>query len=158
MVRLLDENGAMLGVVRIGIALEKANQAGLDLVEISPKATPPVCKIMDFAKYRYESKKAQQKSKKKQKVAGLKEIRVRPTIGEHDLNIKINQLRGFIAKGDKVRVVLRFKGRETSHYEIGTGVIDKIMARTADIAVSEAPPQKESSRILMVTLVAKGNA
>jgi translation initiation factor IF-3 len=147
----------MLGVVLLSFALNKANLAGLDLVEISPKATPPVCKIMDFGKYKYDSKRNLQKAKKKQKVAGIKEIRLRPAIGEHDLNIKINQLRGFVANGDKVRVVLAFKGRETSHYEVGAAVIDKVLARTADIATAESPPQKESSRTLAVTLVSKSD-
>jgi translation initiation factor IF-3 len=145
----------MLGVVPLNLALEKANAAGLDLVEISPKAAPPVCQIMDFGKYRYESKRTQQKSKKKVKVTGTKEIRVRPAIGEHDLNVKINQIKSFISKGDKVKVVLRFKGREASHYEVGTAVIDKILLRTADVATSETPPKKEGSRTLELTLVAK---
>lgn len=156
-VRLIDERGTMLGVVQLSFALDKASLAGLDLVEISPKAEPPVCRIMDFGKYRYDSKRNLQKAKKKQKVAGIKEIRLRPAIGEHDLNIKINQIKGFIAKGDKVRVVLGFKGRETSHYEIGAAVIDKVLSRTSDVATAEAPPLKESSRTLAVTLAAKAD-
>jgi translation initiation factor IF-3 len=145
----------MVGIVPLNVALDKARNAGLDLVEISPKADPPVCQIMDFGKYRYESKKNKQKAQKKQKVTGLKEVRFRPTIGEHDLNIKVNQIRNFIAKGDKVRVVLRFKGRETSHYEIGAGVIDKILAKTSDIAMTEAPIERENPRMLALTLVVK---
>ena len=147
----------MLGVVPLNEAMDKANAAGLDLVEISPKAAPPVCQIMDFAKYKYESKKAQQKSKKKQKVVGLKEIRVRPAIGDHDLNVKINQIKGFIAKGDKVKVVLRFKGREAMHYDVGVAVIDKILSRTADVAASETSPHKEGARVLEITLVSKSD-
>ena len=147
----------MLGIVPLKIALNKANNAGLDLVEISPKATPPVCQIMDFGKYRYESKKTKQKAQKKQKVTGLKEIRFRPVIGDHDLNIKVNQIKNFIAKGDKVRIVLRFKGRETSHYEIGVGVIDKVLAKTSDVAMAEASMERENQRMVAVTLVAKTN-
>jgi len=156
-VRLIDETGAMLGVVQLDFALSKAVGAGLDLVEISPKADPPVCKIMDFGKYRYEAKRNKQKAKKKQKVTEIKEIRLRPAIGEHDLNIKINRTKSFIAKGDKVRVVLRFKGRETSHYELGTEVIEKVLARTSDVAVPEAPPKRESHRMIAMTLVAKAS-
>ena len=144
----------MLGIVPISIAFDKANAAGLDLVEISPKADPPVCKIMDFGKYKYETKKSLQQAKKKQKVINTKEIRVRPAIGEHDLNIKINQIKNFIAKGNKVRVVLRFRGRETSYHEAGSGIIERILSQTADISVPEIPPKREGFRIV-VTLVSK---
>jgi translation initiation factor IF-3 len=154
-VRLLDEKKTMLGIVPLSVALDKASMSGLDLVEISPKVDPPVCQLMDFGRFKYESKRTKQKAKKKQKATGLKEVRFRPAIGEHDLNIKVNQIKSFIAKGDKVRVVLRFKGREMSHYELGTAVIDKVIAKSSDVAVAEAPPAKESSRTLMVTLVAK---
>ena len=153
-VRLIDESGTMQGVVQLDFALSKASDIGLDLVEISPKADPPVCKIMDFGKYKYESKRNSQKAKKKQKVTEIKEIRVRPAIGDHDLNIKINQIKNFIAKGDKVRVVLRFKGREASHFELGTKVIEKVLERTSDVAVAETPPKRESHRTIAVTLVA----
>lgn len=147
----------MVGVVSLDVALNKADIAGLDLVEISPKISPPVCKIMDFGKYKYELKKTLQQAKKKQKVTVTKEIRIRPTTGEHDLNVKINRIKNFIAKGDKVKVVLRFKGRETVHHGSGETAIDKIIAATADIAAPEYPPKREGYR-LVVTLIAKENA
>ena len=155
-VRLIDENGSMTGIVSLSVALDRANTVGLDLVEISPKVTPPVCKIIDFGKYKYELKKNIQQAKKKQKVVNTKEIRLRPTTGENDLNVKINQIKNFIAKGNKVKVVLRFRGRENAYHDSGETVIDKIIAKTVDIAVPETPPKREGSRIV-VTLIVKEN-
>lgn len=144
----------MIGVVSRTDALSKSVDAGLDLIEIAPKASPPVCKILDFGKYKYEVKRNLQKAKKKQKVVELKEIRLRPNIGEHDLNIKINHTRGFIEKGNKVKVVMKFKGRETSYFELGKEVFEKMMAKLSDIAEPESPVKNEKSQI-MTTLVAK---
>ncbi len=147
----------MLGSTPLDIALSKSETLGLDLVEISPKAAPPVCKIMDFGKYKYEIKRNLQKAKKKQKAIETKEIRLRPTIGDHDLDIKINQIKSFIAKGNKVRVSLRFKGRQTSHHEVGENIIGKVLTKTADVSDPEIPPKREGMQIV-VTLVAKIHA
>jgi len=147
----------MLENTPLSIALDRAEGLGLDLVEISPKAVPPVCKIMDFGKYKYETKRNLQKAKKKQKVVETKEIRLRPTIGDHDLDIKINRIKTFIAKGNKVRVSLRFKGRQTSHHEVGANIIEKVLIKTAEVSVPEIPPKREGMQIV-VTLVAKVHA
>ena len=144
----------MIGVVTREEALLKASDAGLDLLEIAPKASPPVCKILDFGKYKYEVKRNLQKAKKKQKVVELKEIRLRPAIGEHDLDIKINQIRSFIERGDKVKVVMRFKGREASYFDIGKERFEKLVAKVADIAAPESPIKNEKVQI-MTTLVGK---
>lgn len=145
----------MIGVVSREEALNKSAEAGLDLIEIAPKASPPVCKILDFGKYKYEVKRNLQKAKKKQKVVELKEIRMRPAIGEHDLEVKINHIRGFIEKGNKVKVVMRFKGREASYFDLGKEVFEKLMAKLSDISEPEAPVKNEKTQI-MATLVAKG--
>lgn len=144
----------MVGVVTREEALLKASDAGLDLLEIAPKASPPVCKILDFGKYKYEVKRNLQKAKKKQKVVELKEIRLRPAIGEHDLDVKINHIRSFIERGDKVKVVMRFKGREITYFDIGRAVFEKLVARISDIAVPESPIKNEKFQI-MTTLVGK---
>lgn len=153
-IRLIDENGTMIGVVSREEALLKASDAGLDLLEIAPKASPPVCKILDFGKYKYEAKRNLQKAKKKQKVVELKEIRLRPAIGGHDLEVKINHIRGFIEKNNKVKVVMRFKGREASYFELGKEVFEKLMAKVSDISEPESPIKQERAQII-VTLVRK---
>jgi translation initiation factor IF-3 len=151
-VRLIDEKGEMIGVVPIAKALEFATQASLDLVEISPNAEPPVCKIMDFGRYKYQEKKKLHDAKKKQKVISLKEIKLRPTIGEHDLLIKIKSINSFILDGDKVKVTLKFKGREITHQELGFSVFEKIKPKLVEEAKIEYEPKMEGNQLMMIVV------
>lgn len=151
-VRLIDEKGEMLGITSISSALEKAQAVALDLVEISPQSEPPVCKIMDFGKYKYQEKKKLNDSKKKQKVVSIKEIKLRPTIGDHDLNIKVKSINQFIADGDKVKVSLKYKGREITHQEIGRAVFDKIKTLLSEECKIELEPKLEGNQLLMIVI------
>jgi len=135
--------------------MEKAKLAGMDLVEVSPNASPPVCKIMDFGKYRYDNKKKMQQSKKKQKTAETKEIRLRPTIGANDLKIKTAQIHKFLSNKEKVRLSLRFKGREITHHELGLNIVNTVINDVSDVSAVEAPPKIEGKQILCL-LVPKG--
>src|SRR3990167_444232 len=125
-VRLVDENGDMLGVLTQQEALEKAYQAGLDLVEVSPNADPPVCKILDYGKFKFEEQKRRNEMRKKQKVIDVKEVQLRPGIDIHDFDVKMRSARKFIEEADKLKVTLRFRGRELSHQEIGMEVINRV--------------------------------
>jgi translation initiation factor IF-3 len=144
----------MLGVVDFNTALTKAESVGLDLVEIVPNSTPPVCKILDFGKYKYESKKKLQNAKKKQKVVAIKEIKLRPNIGTHDLEVKLKHIRKFISHGEKVKITLRFKGREISHRELGMDLVNKVVDEISDIAQAEIEPKIEGRQIIAM-LIAK---
>ncbi len=149
-VRLVDENGEMLGVVTLEKALDHAQRLGLDLVEISPHAEPPVCKIMDFGKYKYQEKKKLHDSRKKQKTITTKEIKLRPTISDHDLGIKVKSINSFIEDGDKVKISLKYKGREITHQEIGTAVFEKIKAMLCEGSKIELDPKMEGNQLLMI--------
>lgn len=149
-VRLIDNQGEMLGVFSLPQALKKALEASLDLVEIVPNAKPPVCKIMDFGKYKYEAQKKAHDAKKKQKIVSLKEVKLRPNIDTHDLHIKIKQARKFIEHGDKVKFSLRFRGREITHKELGLQVINSVKEQIADIAKVEVEPKFEGMQVVMV--------
>ena len=151
-VRLVDENGNMLGVVSISEALKKAELAGLDLVEISPNAEPPVCKILDYGKYKYEAQKKAHEARRKQKVIVVKEIKIRPTIDKNDLDIKLRNLHKFIAEGDKVKITLRFKGREVSHHEIGMKLMYKIQDTLGDTVKIEQSPRLEGKQAWMMVV------
>src|SRR3954471_22761935 len=149
-IRLVDQNGSMVGVVSVNEGLKLADQAGLDLVEISPAASPPVCKILDYGKYRYEIQKKAHEARKKQKVIQIKEIKLRPTIDKHDLNIKIRNVIGFLEEGDKVRITLRFRGREMDHQELGVQVLDRVQESLKDHAKIEQSPRIEGKQIVMM--------
>jgi len=153
-VRLIDEDGNMLGVVSIREAIEKAERAGLDLVEISPNAEPPVCKILDFGKYKYETKKRVQDAKKKQKVVILKEMKFKPNIGKGDFDVKIRKIKEFLEEGDKVKISLWFKGREIVHNEIGMRLFERIISSLGDAAKLEFEPKMEGKQIMMVVVPA----
>ena len=127
-VRLIDQNGEMQGVLSAREAIQRAFAVGLDLVEISPNADPPVCKILDFGKFKYEQQKKRNEAKKKQKVIEIKEIKVRPNIDENDYQVKMRAMKSFIEEGDKVKVTLRFRGREMAHQDIGVRVLERIRA------------------------------
>lgn len=149
-VRVVDENGEMKGVmsVREGIAL--AEEAGLDLVEVSPNADPPVCKILDYGKYKYEQQKKAAEARKKQKVVDLKEIKIRPGIEKHDYDVKLRNARRFIEEGDKVKVTMRFRGREMSYQQIGMDVLKRFQGDLADIAKVDMSPRFEGRQIMMI--------
>jgi translation initiation factor IF-3 len=148
-IRLIDSQGNMVGVVSIAEALNLAEQAGLDLVEISPTAKPPVCKILDYGKYRYEAQKKAHDARKKQKVIQIKEIKLRPNIDKHDLDIKLRNTIGFLAEGDKVRITLRFRGREMDHQELGLQVLARVQEALAEYAKIEQQPKAEGRQIVM---------
>jgi len=133
-VRLIDQDGEMLGVMTSRDALYRAYSVGLDLLEISPNAVPPVCKITDYGKFKYEQQKKANEARKKQKVVEIKEIKVRPNIDDHDYDTKMKQMKGFIADGDKVKVTLRFRGREMAHQELGVKVLERVKAELAELA------------------------
>lgn len=139
--RVIDENGTQLGVISKGEALQKAELAGLDLVEVSPNANPPVAKIVDWGKYNYQKTKQLQKQKKSTKSVDLKQIRMGMRIGEHDLEIKINKARKFLEAGHKVKVMLLYRGRENAHKELGFVLFEKITQKLEDIAAVDQPAQ-----------------
>jgi translation initiation factor IF-3 len=148
-VRLIDAEGEQVGVVSRGDALDRAFAAGLDLVEISPNAEPPVCKILDFGKFKYEVQKKKAEAKKKQKVIEIKEIKVRPGIDDNDYNIKMRSVRRFLEDGDKVKVTLRFRGRELAHQELGAKVLDRIRDEVADLAKVQQFPKMAGRQMIM---------
>jgi translation initiation factor IF-3 len=149
-VRLVGADGEMLGVVPIRQALAAAEEAGLDLVEISPNADPPVCKILDFGKFKYEQQKKQNEARKKQKVISVKEIKMRPNIDDHDYDVKMRAAKGFLEEGDKVKVTMRFRGREMVHQEIGLNVLMKVRDQLEALSKVEMMPQLEGRQMVMV--------
>jgi translation initiation factor IF-3 len=149
-VRLVGADGEMQGVVGIREALEAAEAAGLDLVEISPNAEPPVCKILDYGKYKYEMHKKAAEARKKQKIVEVKEIKLRPVIDDNDLNIKMKAARGFLEEGDKVKVTLKFRGREMAHQELGMNLLAKVKETLADVSKVEYDARFEGRQIVMI--------
>ena len=149
-VHLIDKDGANRGTVPISEALALAKEAGLDLVEISPNATPPVCKLLDFGKFKYQEQKKQAEARKKQKVVEVKEVKFRPMIDDHDYEVKMRSVRRFFDEGDKVKVTLRFRGREMAHQDIGFKLLQRVRAETAPIAKVEAEPLMEGRQMTMV--------
>ena len=149
-VRLISENGEQLGVVSIEVALEKASEAGLDLIEVGPNSKPPVCKILDYGKLKYEEKKKQQLSKKKQHVIKVKEIRLRPRIDDHDLMTKLGHGRKFLNDGAKLKVTLMFRGREMARVDLGKLVMEKVLEELSDVAVVEKDIPLEGRRMSMI--------
>jgi translation initiation factor IF-3 len=139
----------MLGVVNTSEALVKAHSEELDLVEISPRSNPPVCKIVNFSKFKYETEKKEKESKKKQKIFHVKEIRIRPRICNHDLEVKIKRARGFIAVGDRVQLTAIFSGREMQHKDLGIKIIDKIKESLADVAEPEGRTASMGTKVFM---------
>ncbi|WP_419760715.1 translation initiation factor IF-3 [Acidisoma sp.] len=149
-VRLIDQDGEMLGVMTAREALQRAFQVGLDLLEISPNAEPPVVKILDFGKFKYEQQKKKNEAKKKQKVIEIKEIKVRPNIDENDYQVKLRAMKAFIDEGDKVKVTLRFRGREMAHQDIGVRVLERIRADMDVQTKVEQMPRMENRQMVMV--------
>jgi translation initiation factor IF-3 len=149
-VRLVDAEGEMVGVVSLRDALFAAEEAGLDLVEVSPNAEPPVCKILDYGKYKYEAQKKANEARKKQKIIEVKEIKLRPNIDEHDYDIKMKAMRRFLEEGDKVKVTMRFRGREMAHQDIGMNVLVKVRDTLEDLGKVEQMPKLEGKQMIMV--------
>ena len=148
--RLVGANGEMIGVVSIREALERAEQAGLDLVEVAPQAEPPVCKILDFGKFKYEEQKKKNEARKRQKVIEVKEIKFRPGIDDHDYEVKIRAMKKFIGEGDKVKITLRFRGRELAHQELGAKLLDRVREDLNELAKVEQYPRMEGRQMTMV--------
>ena len=149
-VRLIGESGDMIGVVDTREALEMAAEAGFDLIEISPNAEPPVCKLGDYGKFKYEAQKKANEARKKQKVIAVKEIKMRPGIDDHDYDFKMKQMREFLGEGDKVKVTLRFRGREMAHQDLGVKVLDRVKVELDDLAKIEQYPKLEGRQMVMV--------
>lgn len=149
-VRLIIDTGENIGVVSIEDALARALDAGLDLVEVSPDAAPPVCKIMDYGKYKFQEQKKAAEARKKQKTIEIKEIKMRPAIDDHDYDVKMRAIKRFFEGGDKVKISLRFRGREMAHQQLGMKVLLRVKADTEDIAKVETEPRLEGRQMLMV--------
>ena len=149
-VRVIAENGDQLGVMPVKEAMKLAQEAELDLVKIAPKAQPPLCKIIDYGKYRYELARKEKEAKKKQKTVEVKEVRISPNIDTNDLNTKVNNAKKFIAKGNKVKVTLRFRGREMAHMQQSKHILDDFAEMLAEVAVVEKPAKLEGRSMSMV--------
>ena len=149
-IRLVGADGEMIGVVSLREGLTMAEEAGLDLVEVSPNADPPVCKILDFGKFKYESQKRKAEARKKQKVIEIKEIKLRPNIDDNDYNIKMRSMIKFLEEGDKVKVTLRFRGREMAHQDLGVKVLDRVRGDLDEMGKVEQFPKMEGRQMVMV--------
>jgi len=149
-IQLIDVSGENVGVVEIEDALARASEAGLDLVEISPNTNPPVCKILDYGKYKYQAQKKAAEARKKQRTVEIKEIKMRPNIDTHDYDVKMRSMNRFFEEGDKVKVTLRFRGREMAHQELGTQLLNKVKQDTTEIAKVESEPRLEGRQMVMV--------
>lgn len=149
-VRLVGEDGEPLGVVSLRAALDTAESAGLDLVEIAPTAQPPVCKVMDFGKFRYQEQKKAHEARLKQKQVQVKEVKLRPGTDENDYQIKLRNLRRFLEEGDKCKVTLRFRGREMAHQEFGLRQLERVKADLEDIGQVEQMPKMEGRQMIMI--------
>jgi len=149
-VRVIDENGENIGVMYTREAIEQAAEVGLDLVEVSPNADPPVCKFLDVGKFRYEAQKKANLARKSQKTQEIKEIKMRPNIDDHDYETKMKAIHKFIGEGDKVKVTLRFRGRELSHQQLGMNLLKRVQEDTNEDAKIEAYPRMEGRQMLMV--------
>src|SRR6516225_2316379 len=149
-IQLIDATGHNIGVVSIAEGLARAVEAGLDLVEIAPNAEPPVCKILDFGKYKYQEQKKAAEARKRQKIVEIKEIKMRPSIDDHDYDVKMRAIRRFFEDGDKAKVTLRFRGRELAHQELGWQVLQRVKADTEPVSKVESEPRMEGRQMVMV--------
>ena len=150
LVRLVGAEGEMLGVFKLDDALRAAGRAGLDLVEVSPNAEPPVCKILDYGRFKYEAQKKKNEARKKQKVIEVKEIKLRPAIEQHDYEVKMKAVRKFLEEGDKVKVTLRFRGREMAHQDLGMRVLERVRDDLGEEVKIELAPKLEGRQMIMV--------
>lgn len=149
-VRLINADGDNVGVVDTLDALRQAQEVGLDLVEVSPDAEPPVAKILDYGKYKFQEQKKQAEARKKQKVVEIKEIKMRPSIDDHDYDVKMRAIKRFFDDGDKVKVTLRFRGREMAHQQLGMAVLQRVKAEVQEISKVESEPRLEGRQMVMV--------
>jgi translation initiation factor IF-3 len=149
-IRLIDADGEMVGVVSLREGLDMAAEVGLDLVEVSPNADPPVCKILDFGKFKYEAQKKKNEARKKQKVIEVKEVKLRPNIDDNDYEVKMRAMRKFLGEGDKVKITLRFRGREMAHQHLGMAVLDRVREALDDLAKIESMPRMEGRQMVMI--------
>src|ERR1700739_1308786 len=149
-VQLIDQTGHNHGPIETRFALEKAQAAGLDLVEIAPNSSPPVCKLLDYGKFKYQAQKKAAEARKKQKVVEVKEIKLRPMIDDHDYDVKMRSMQRFFEEGDKVKVTLRFRGREMAHQELGYKLLDRVKGDVVKIAKIEQEPRFEGRQVVMV--------
>jgi translation initiation factor IF-3 len=149
-VHLIDKDGSNRGNISISEALAIAQEAGLDLVEISPNATPPVCKLLDFGKYKFQEQKKQAEARKKQKVVEVKEVKFRPMIDDHDYDVKMRSMQRFFEEGDKVKVTLRFRGREMAHQELGARLLERVKGDTEKLAKVEMDARFEGRQMIMI--------
>ncbi len=148
--RVIGENGDQLGVLQAPEALKRAEEAGLDLVEIAPSAVPPVCRIMDYSKFKYEQEKKEKEAHKKQKIVHVKEIRFGPKIGEHDYQFKMRNVEDFLNRGDKVKITMMFRGREMAHVDLGRKVLDRLAADISAVGEIEEAPRMEGRFLNMI--------
>jgi translation initiation factor IF-3 len=149
-VRVIGADAEQLGIMAVDDAIRQAYNAGLDLVEVAPNAEPPVCKILDYGKFKYESQKKKNEARKKQKIIEVKEIKMRPGIDEHDYQVKLRNMRRFIDEGDKVKVTIRFRGREMAHQDLGLKVLDRVRGELDEITKVEQMPKVEGRQMVMV--------
>ena len=150
LVRLVGADGEMMGVFKLDDALREADRSGLDLVEVSPNAEPPVCKILDYGRFKYEAQKKKNEARKKQKVIEVNEIKLRPAIDQHDYDVKMKSVRKFLDEGDKVKVTLRFRGREMAHQELGMKVLERVRDELGEEVKIEQAPKMEGRQMIMV--------
>ncbi len=149
-VRLVAADGSMIGIVGIHEAIDAAQAVGLDLVEVSPNAEPPVCKVLDYGRFKYEAQKKKNEARKKQKTIEVKEIKMRPGIEQHDYDTKMRSVRRFLDDGDKVKVTLRFRGRELAHQEVGRAVLERVQSELGEAVKVEQFPKMEGRQMVMV--------
>jgi translation initiation factor IF-3 len=154
-VRLIDDTGTNIGIVPINVAMGIADEVGLDLVEVSPSDDAPVCKLMDYGRYKYEAQKKAAEARKKQKVIEVKEVKMRPNIDTHDYEVKMRSVNRFLGEGDKVKLTLRFRGREMAHQELGLKVLNRVRDEVAEISKVEQHPKMEGRQMTMVIAPAK---
>ena len=148
--RLINHNGENLGVVSLNEALKIAQEVGLDLIEISPQVTPPVCKVLDYGKYKYELQKKKNEAKKNQKVVSIKELKLRPMIDTHDYEVKVKQAKKFLSQGDKVKFTMRYKGREMSANDMGKEILNKLLEDLEGLCKVDAAPKMEGKQMFMI--------
>jgi translation initiation factor IF-3 len=149
-IQLIDEEGTNVGVVSFFDALDRAEEAGLDLVEIAPQAVPPVCKLLDFGRFKYQAQKKAAEARKNQKVVEIKEVKLRPGIDDHDYEVKMRQSRQFFEDGDKVKITLRFRGREMAHQDLGVQLLERVKTEIGDVAKVESEPRLEGKQMIMI--------
>lgn len=154
-IRLVGEDGKQYGVVDTREGLRLAQEAGLDLVEVAPNVNPPVCRIMDYSKFKYEQEKREREAKKKQHIVHLKELKIGPKIEEHDYKVKFNHLERFLKRGDKVKITMRFRGRQMQHIDLGRNVLDRLIKDASEIGVVDKPPKLEGRVMTMVFMPKK---